>query len=95
MAVVVISREMLVTTIRCRMEQHGIVISANVADNINMVLQGIAISLRLLCMGDTGEWRTYWMQQNWDVAIWLAIISTIYSGVGYIIRAARMVRGDS
>ena len=95
MAVVVISREMLVTTIRSMMEQQGIDFSANFAGKIKMVLQCIAISLSLLCLEGTGEWKADWMQQSCDVAIWLAIISTIYSGVGYIIRAARMVRGDS
>ncbi len=36
--------------------------------------------------------RPEWLVWSLSIAVWLAVVSTVYSGVGYIVAAARMLR---
>ncbi|MCA9103643.1 MAG: CDP-diacylglycerol--glycerol-3-phosphate 3-phosphatidyltransferase [Planctomycetales bacterium] len=94
MVVVVVGRELLVTTIRAFFEQQGIDFSAVWSGKVKMFLQCIAagVSLGYLALyGDSSEppqWA-HWVLAGW---VWAAVISTIYSGVGYIQKAVQMTQ---
>jgi CDP-diacylglycerol--glycerol-3-phosphate 3-phosphatidyltransferase len=96
MVVVVVGRELLVTTIRAYFEQQGIDFSAAWSGKVKMFVQCIAagVSLGYLAFyaskpAPPPAWAD-WVLAGW---IWAAVISTIYSGIGYVRTAARMVRG--
>jgi len=93
MAVLVIAREMLVTTIRSMMEQQGVDFSAVFAGKLKMVLQCVAVVLSLLGLQYLVDGSPSWLRWSRDISIWLAIVSTIYSGAGYVLRSTRLVRG--
>jgi CDP-diacylglycerol--glycerol-3-phosphate 3-phosphatidyltransferase len=102
MAVVVVGRELLVTMLRSYIEQHGGDFSANMAGKLKMVFQCIAVGGCLLVFAmqyspETVQYPTtpFAVVIRWitGVAVWLAIVSTIYSGTSYIFAATKMVQG--
>lgn len=101
MAVVVVGRELLVTMLRSYIEQHGGDFSANMAGKLKMVFQSIAVGGCLLVFAiqyapDPAPYPTtqFEVALRWitGVAVWLAIVSTIYSGTSYIFAATKMVQ---
>ncbi|TWT34240.1 CDP-diacylglycerol--glycerol-3-phosphate 3-phosphatidyltransferase [Blastopirellula retiformator] len=96
MAVVVVGREMLVTVIRSFIEQHGGDFSANMPGKIKMVLQCIAAvaSMAVLAyvQSTTDGPLTATLQWTALISAWLAVASTVHSGVIYIFAAAEMIR---
>ena len=98
MAVVVVGRELLVTMLRGYIEQHGGDFSANRAGKLKMVFQCIAVGGCLLVFDIQSvgvKTETFAVAIGWitAVAVWVAIVSTIYSGTVYIFAATKMVRG--
>ncbi|PQO44336.1 CDP-diacylglycerol--glycerol-3-phosphate 3-phosphatidyltransferase [Blastopirellula marina] len=96
MAVVVVGREMLVTVLRSFIEQHGGDFSANMPGKIKMVLQCVAAvaSMVVLAYVQGTEAGPYALALQWTalVSAWLAVLSTVHSGVIYIFAAAKMIR---
>ena len=97
MAVVVVGRELLVTMLRGYIEQHGGDFSANRAGKLKMVFQCIAVGGCLLVFDIQSvgrETETFAVVIGWitAVAVWVAIVSTIYSGTIYIFAATKMVK---
>jgi CDP-diacylglycerol--glycerol-3-phosphate 3-phosphatidyltransferase len=98
MAVVVVGREMLVTTLRSFIEQSGGDFSAKMAGKLKMVFQCVAVVASLLVLMHTTREPAMWpwlagtLEIAVWVAVWVAMISTIYSGVGYVFTAARYFR---
>jgi len=94
MAVVVVGRELLVTVIRSFLEGEGIDFSAKMAGKLKMVFQcaAVAVSLLVLAMplaeGEPAGWLRYLLV----TFAWLAVLSTIYSGIGYVIAASKLVK---
>ena len=94
MAVVVLTREFMVTVIRSFLEQNGKDFSASTSGKIKMVVQCItAIAVMFsLWQGVTGTIDS----SRWDHPLrWLAwgtIFITIYSGIVYLPAAARLLR---
>lgn len=99
MAVVVVGREMLVTVLRSFIEQHGGDFSANMPGKIKMVLQCIAAvaSMAVLAyvQSTTDGPLTLALQWTALISAWLAVASTVHSGVIYIFAAAEMIRKSS
>ena len=95
MAVVVVGRELLVTVLRGYIEQHGGDFSANWAGKLKMVFQCVAVGGCLLVFALGNSTDTFTVAIIWitAVAVWVAIVSTIYSGTVYIFAATNMVRG--
>jgi CDP-diacylglycerol--glycerol-3-phosphate 3-phosphatidyltransferase len=95
MAVIVVGRELLVTALRSFLERQGADFSAKMAGKLKMLFQCGAVALSLYVLGfvppDSGDaspsllWAT-------SAVVWLAIVLTIYSGIGYILSAARLLR---
>src|SRR4051812_1370598 len=97
MAVVVMGREMLVTAIRGFIEQQGGDFSAQMAGKLKMVFQCAAVVASLLVLrhlhvvdSNTLPVPT-WLNWTLHISVWLAVISTVYSGLEYIVAAARIL----
>jgi len=97
MAVVVMGREMLVTAIRGFIEQQGGDFSAQMAGKLKMVFQCVAAVASLLALrhyqqaGSLTSPLPAWLYWTLHVSVWLAVISTVYSGLEYVVAAARML----
>ncbi len=94
MAVVVVGREMLVTVLRSSIEQSGGDFSAKMAGKLKMVFQCAAIIASLVILQRGPETAPDWMQWVVPALVWLAIVSTIYSGVGYLVAASKHLAGE-
>jgi CDP-diacylglycerol---glycerol-3-phosphate 3-phosphatidyltransferase len=94
MAVVVMGREMLVTALRSSIEQAGGDFSAKWSGKWKMVFQCIAVGAAMVCLmyhqsqGKVPPWL-FWTQ---FLSAWAAVIITVYSGVEYIVAAAKFLR---
>jgi CDP-diacylglycerol--glycerol-3-phosphate 3-phosphatidyltransferase len=97
MAVVVVGREMLVTAIRGFIEQQGGDFSAQMAGKLKMVFQCAAAVASLLALRhmhvteSVGSPLPGWLYWTLHISVWLALILTIYSGLEYIVAAARIL----
>ncbi len=97
MAVVVMGREMLVTAIRGFIEQQGGDFSAQLSGKLKMVFQCVAAVASLIALrhyqlaGNASVALPGWLYWTLHVSVWLAVISTVWSGLEYIIAAARIL----
>jgi len=97
MAVVVVGREMLVTVIRSFIEEQGGDFSAKTAGKLKMVFQCVAAVASLIALrhiqqaGASSLALPDWLFWTLHVFVWLALISTIYSGLEYVVAAARLL----
>ena len=99
MAVVVVGRELLVTALRGFLEQQGADFSASMSGKLKMVFQCTAAVASLYALAffatelkDSGEIPVVWLHWFLLVSIWSAVLITVYSGVGYIVTAVRLLR---
>ncbi len=94
MVVVILSRELLVTTIRGAYESQGIDFSANIWGKWKMVLQSVTIPVVIGIValdrfdGTTRDWSLYLR----DGLLYLTVIVTVLSGLPYITQAMRANR---
>lgn len=93
-AMIVIGRELLVTTLRSWFEQQGRDFSAVWSGKIKMVLQSAAVVVCLLSLDPAlksvlGSGTTGAIVR--DVILWTAVASTVYSGAIYVVRASELV----
>lgn len=93
MATLVLGREMLVTALRSFIENAGGDFSAKMAGKIKFVLQCVAATICLYLMAKKAGGETISETGIWVMAasIWLALLSTVYSGAGYVIAAAKFI----
>ncbi len=89
MAVVVVARELLVTVLRSFLEAEGIDFSAKMAGKLKMVFQCAAVVASLLALSYSTT--PTWLAFSLTVLVWLAVISTVYSGIGYVMQASRLL----
>jgi CDP-diacylglycerol---glycerol-3-phosphate 3-phosphatidyltransferase len=89
MAVVIVARELLVTSIRGVFESQGIDFSAGWAGKWKMILQSIAIPLILLILAFARPWPGEPLMWVIEVTVWATVIVTVWSGLPYIKRAVR------
>lgn len=94
MVVLILARELLVTTFRGVSEAGGKDFGAAFSGKLKMTLQSITILVILAYV----NFRSYWHDRGWDggaqwirnIFIWSTIAITIYSGLLYVKKAARM-----
>ena len=74
-------------------EQQGIDFSAVWAGKVKMVVQcaAAAVCLYRLAWPESAEVPT-WLDWTVMSLVWAAVVSTVYSGVGYIVAAAKVLR---
>jgi CDP-diacylglycerol--glycerol-3-phosphate 3-phosphatidyltransferase len=94
MAVVVLSRELLVTALRSFVESVGGDFSAKWVGKWKMALQCAAIIMALYRLIE-GAPRPDWFDGALAVVLWLAIGLTLYSGAAYVRSAVAMARRAS
>lgn len=96
MVVVIVGRELLVTALRSFIEDRGSDFSAKMAGKLKMVVQCIAAGVGLFYLGyvdgtppvDAPPWCCWLL----GALIWSAVVLTVYSGVGYIVAAVKLLR---
>lgn len=97
MTVVIVGREMFVTSLRAFLERLGHDFSAKTSGKLKMVLQCFAVPVSLLSLSpEFLEWiavavsaeRYVWFR---DVLLWATVIVTIYSGAEYTVRGFRLL----
>ncbi|HEV7278966.1 MAG TPA: CDP-diacylglycerol--glycerol-3-phosphate 3-phosphatidyltransferase [Pirellulaceae bacterium] len=96
MAVTVLSRELLVTALRSVIEKEGGDFSAVMSGKLKMVFQCAAAVASLVALSwnqtlEAGESVPFWLMPTVAVLVWLAIGSTVYSGLVYVVSAAKML----
>jgi CDP-diacylglycerol--glycerol-3-phosphate 3-phosphatidyltransferase len=96
MVVVMVGRELLVTALRSFLEDQGSDFSAKISGKLKMVLQCVAAGACLVFLYGTGPDTSApdWVRWTMIASIWGAVLSTIYSGLVYIVVASRLVRSS-
>jgi CDP-diacylglycerol--glycerol-3-phosphate 3-phosphatidyltransferase len=98
-AVLIMAREMIVTALRSFVETHGGDFSAKWAGKWKMVFQCAAacFSMGQLMYYDAAAQSVAstpaWIANGLVATLWLAIGLTVYSGMGYLWAASKMLRG--
>lgn len=90
MVIIVIGREMFITSLRGFLEQQGKDFSASLSGKAKMLLQCVAVTASLLSMSPRLNWP--WLVPARDVLLWLAVGVTVWSGMVYVVRAARLLK---
>ena len=90
--VVVLAREMFVTSLRGFLEKRGQDFSAALSGKLKMVLQCAAVPLCLLSMDSEIVERFDSLIRARDILVLVMVVVTVFSGVEYSIRAVRMIR---
>ena len=95
MAVVILGRELLVTSIRGVFEARGIDFSASASGKAKMIFQSVAIPGCMLAAGLWASDRPAWAGWAVNLAAWGTTLVTALSAVPYVQRAARAGRANS
>jgi CDP-diacylglycerol--glycerol-3-phosphate 3-phosphatidyltransferase len=93
MAVLVVARELLVTALRGQVEGEGGDFSAKWSGKWKMVFQCAAVALSLWTLSYASK-EPAAARIVRDVCIWLAILTTIYSGGIYVVAAIRALNSQ-
>lgn len=86
MVVVILGRELLVTSIRAVAEEEGHDFSAEFAGKAKMVIQACVIPFVLVMLGITEVQRGTWGRHIIDFAVWITVGITVASGLPYVTR---------
>jgi len=86
MVTVIVAREFAVSALRSFAATEGVVIAAGFSGKVKTTLQIIAISL-LIIYNQLGEFV-----HLAPISLWLALISSIYSGIEYFVRFFHLIR---
>lgn len=92
LVVIVLGREMLVTSLRGFLERLGADFSASASGKLKMFLQCLAATLALLSMDSQFQFREFlWIR---DASLWLMAAVTVWSGYIYVLRAIHLLSPD-
>jgi CDP-diacylglycerol--glycerol-3-phosphate 3-phosphatidyltransferase len=96
MAVVVLARELLITSLRGVFESRGVSFAATASGKWKMILQSVCIPLVLLLLATTDVMRFTETGLELSVSgyvviavVWATVIVTVWSGLPYVLRAIR------
>ena len=94
MAILVLGRELLVTSVRAVVESSGGAFPADWAGKVKMLLQSLAVPVALgvaaiPSIGASEFWRTLS-----GILTWSMLVATVASALPYIWRAGRMLRAQ-
>jgi CDP-diacylglycerol--glycerol-3-phosphate 3-phosphatidyltransferase len=84
MVVIILGRELLVTSIRSVMEESGVDFSARLSGKLKMVVQACVIPFILIMLGITVVGRGTWGRLIIDIAAYTTVAITVLSGIPYI-----------
>lgn len=96
MVVVIVGRELLVTALRSFLEDQGADFSAKISGKLKMVFQCVAAGACLVYLDyvEPAVNAPDWVRWTMIASVWAAVLSTIYSGLAYIVVASRLVRSS-
>ena len=83
--IVVIGREMFVSSLRGILEKEGKDFSASMVGKIKMVLQCAAVTFCLLSLSEHFKSDAFLLTR--DIVLWTAVAATMWSGLIYVFRA--------
>jgi CDP-diacylglycerol--glycerol-3-phosphate 3-phosphatidyltransferase len=86
MVVAIISRELAVSALRSFAAAERVVIGASLAGKLKTTVQVIAISLLIIHTRLPGE-----LSHLAPVSLWASLVVTVYSGIEYFARYARLI----
>ena len=95
MVLVIVAREMFVSSLRGFLEKHGIDFSADWTGKVKTTLQFVAVTASLLSLApefgslDPQFYGRGWFRWVRDGLLWAAALFTAYSGGAYVARAVR------
>jgi len=94
MTVVIVGRELLVTALRSFLEERGSDFSASMSGKLKMVVQctAVAVSIFRLSYLGTDFVLPDWLMPLLTGLVWATVVITVYSGIGYIFAAVRLMR---
>ena len=92
MVIIIIGREMFVSSLRGILEKEGKDFSASMAGKLKMTLQCVAVTVSLLSLSPSLNWP--WLPGFRDVMLWVAVGVTIWSGLIYVIRGFSLLRQE-
>lgn len=94
--VVVMGRELLVTALRSVVEQSGGDFSAKTVAKWKMLFQCVAAGASLVALAKGGvDQAPSWVVWTLTAAIWIAIATTVYSGLQYVAVAWKSIVNES
>ncbi len=93
MVLIVIGREMFVSSLRGILEQQGQDFSASFSGKAKMTLQCVAVTACLLSVAPSMHWP--WLVPARDILLWAAVAITVWSGWVYVRRAIDLLRGPA
>jgi CDP-diacylglycerol--glycerol-3-phosphate 3-phosphatidyltransferase len=86
MAIIVIGREMFVSSLRGYLEKEGCDFSASLSGKLKMGLQCVAVPFAILSLDVRSQ--NEWFLLSRDILLWSAVAVTVFSGLVYVYRAA-------
>ena len=89
-ALIIIGREMFVSSLRGILEKEGKDFSASFIGKLKMVLQCVAVSVSLLSMAPLLQFS--WTALFRDATLYLAVAATLWSGAVYVARGFSLLR---
>lgn len=100
MVVVIVGRELLVTALRSFIEDRGSDFSAKTAGKLKMLMQCMAATVGLFYLhvvsvsvdGNAADQAAAWVCWLLGISVWSAVVLTVYSGIGYVVAAVRLLR---
>ncbi len=90
MVLIIIARELLVTSLRGYFERQIHDFSADWVGKAKMILQCVAVTVCLLAQSPALNWPEFLIAR--DVLLWVAVAVTFYSGVTYVMRGIRIAK---
>ena len=94
MTIIIIGREMFITSLRGFLEQQGKDFSASLSGKIKMVLQCVAVPVALLSLDPHPLFHSTGYLLFRNITLWFAVAVTVWSGVIYVFRAVEMLRSE-
>lgn len=91
MVIIIIGREMFVTSLRGFLEKEGKDFSASLSGKIKMIIQCVAVPASLLSLSADVVGKFDWVPFVRDILLWSAVAITLYSGLIYIFRAVKLL----
>lgn len=92
MVIIIIGREMFVSSLRGILEKEGKDFSANFSGKLKMVLQCVAVSVSLLSMSPLFPWS--WVPLFRDLNLYMAVAVTLWSGAVYVARGFSLLQDE-
>ena len=90
MVVVIVGRELVVSAVRGYSESQGIKFPATYAGKIKMFVQSFAICTVLYQQANL--YHAHWAVVMKVIVVWLAVIATVVSGLGYVRQTVKLLR---